>query len=86
MPSAYAPDPQAPRCIITEPGVGYRFVTSRASDGLTPLPAATSDGVCVRRHAHQCADGEPRRQSRGAPELTHETAMIAADVVTALGL
>src|SRR2546425_1074706 len=41
-----------------------------ASDGLTPLPAAASDGVCVRRHAHQCADGEPRRQSRGAPE-TH---------------
>ncbi|TMG04829.1 MAG: winged helix-turn-helix domain-containing protein [Chloroflexi bacterium] len=23
------PDPQAPRCIITGPGVGYRFVTNR---------------------------------------------------------
>jgi len=24
-------DPQAPRYIITEPGVGYRFVTNRVS-------------------------------------------------------
>jgi DNA-binding response OmpR family regulator len=29
QPKKIEPDPQAPRYIITEPGVGYRFVTSR---------------------------------------------------------
>src|SRR5437870_3617869 len=44
-----------------------------ASDGLTPLPAAASDGVCVRRHAHQCADGEPRRDGNDSRRCCHRT-------------
>ena len=39
MPRAYAPDPQEPRCIITEPGVGYRFVTSRGQRRADAAPS-----------------------------------------------
>jgi len=50
--------------------VGYRFVTNRSAT----------------KRSDQRADGEPRGIAAGLRKLTNETAMIAADVVTAFRL